>query len=142
MSRTAISAALLLFLPLTVLPAACGDRGKDRDALRADDSARGLDLALQGDTATATFKDTALASTPTAQPTPEETPPQPAPAPRPRPYARPRYTPPPRPRPQPREQIEAPAPVGGGTRSDRGPLGPVVVATRGSWHLRCPLRGR
>ncbi len=118
MSRTAISAALLLFLPLTVLPAACGDRGQDRDALRADDGARGLDLALQGDTAAATFKDTALSATPTAEPAPEP-PPQtapPAPAPRPRPYARPRvYTPPPRPREvEPRVRPEpsyAPAPV-------------------------------
>lgn len=117
MSRTAISAALLLFLPLTVLPAACGDRGKDRDALRTDDSARGLDLALQGDTAAATFKDTALSANPTVEPAPEP-PPQaaPAPAPRPRPYARPRvYTPPPRPRPvERRERAEpsyAPAPV-------------------------------
>ncbi len=132
MSRTAFSAALLLFLPLTVLPAACGDRGQDRDALRADDSARGLDLALQGDTATATFKDTALSANPTVEPAPEP-PPQaaPAPAPRPRPYARPRvYTPPPRPREvQPRERPQptyAPAPVAEAPAPGPGPrdMGP------------------
>jgi len=116
MSRTTISAALLLLLPLTALPAACGNRDKDRAALRSDEAARGLDLALQGDTAAATFKDTALNATPTADPTPEPSP-QVAPAPRrtqPRPQER-EYSPPPRPRPQAQSRVRyqptAPAPV-------------------------------
>jgi len=113
MSRTAISAALLLFLPLTVLPAACGDRSQDRDALRNDEGTRGLDLALQGDTAVATFKDTALAAPATAEPAPDAPPqpePRPAPVRRPRPYTPPRvYTP--RPRPQAPPRAEAPLPV-------------------------------
>lgn len=111
MSRTAISAALLLFLPLTVLPAACRERGNARDVLRSDESARGLDLALQGDTAAATFQDTALSTPPTVEPAPEP-PPRRAAAPRrPRPYTPPReYAPPPRPYTPPREYTPPPRP--------------------------------
>jgi len=137
MSRTTISAALLLLLPVTVLPAACGNRGQDRDALRSDEAARGLDLALQGDTATATFKDTALNATPTADPTPEPSP-QAAPAPRrtqPRPQER-EYTPPPRPRPQaqPRVRYEptAPAPVAEAPAAAPAPAAGPSSATLGT----------
>lgn len=115
MVRTPISAALLLILPLALVPAACGDRGKDRDALRSEESTRDLNLALQGDTPTATFQDTALTQTPSAERAPEAQP-QPAPAPRrsPRPAPQ-RYVPPPRPRPAPQREpapvAEAPAPA-------------------------------
>ena len=49
MSRTAFSAALLLILPLAILPAACGDRGQNRDALRSDEPTE-ADLSLPGRT--------------------------------------------------------------------------------------------
>lgn len=128
MARTPISAALLLILPLAFAPLACGDKGQDRDALRSEESNRDLNLALQGDTPTATFKDTALVSQPTAEPTPEPTQ-QEAPAPAPRPTPRhypPRYTPRPHPAPErarvapspaPSPVAEAPAPA----REDAGP---------------------
>ncbi len=135
MSRTAFSAALLLILPLAALPAACGDRGQNRDALRSDEQGRDLNLALQGDSAPATFKDTALSAEPRAERTPEPPPPEATPSPRPSPApTRPRvYTPPPR-RQTPRrvEQqptysapAEAPAPAPGPAREPGGSMGTV-----------------
>jgi len=124
MSRARISAAMLLILPLALLPAACGDRGQSRDALRNDEQGRDLDLALRGDTASATFKDTALVRPPVAEKAPEPEP-EPAPAPQPRrEYNRPRqYVPPPRPRPAPTYQApdySAPAPEPGPARERSG----------------------
>lgn len=133
MSRTAFSAALLLILPLAILPAACGDRGQNRDALRSDEQGRDLNLALQGDSAAATFKDTALAVEPQAEATPEP-PPEATPSPRPSPApTRPRvYAPPPRQRERPHrvepsysEPAEAPAPGPGPARQASGSMGTV-----------------
>ena len=110
MARMPISATLLLVLPLALASAACGDRGNNREALRGDESSRDLNLALQGDTAAATFQDTALSSAPAPQPAPQ---PEAPPAPRPRPrYDAPRvYTPPPSPQPRVRNPAPAPAPA-------------------------------
>lgn len=108
-------AALLLVLPLAVLPVACGEGADDRAALREDELDRELDLALRGDTTPAIFQDTAMGVAPEPEPGPEPVArepqaPQrtPAPAPAPRPAQRetpPRATPQPDPTPQP-----APAP--------------------------------
>jgi hypothetical protein len=102
--------AWLLLMPLALLPAACGDRGEDRSALRDDELDRELDLALQGDTAPATFQDTAVGIAPTPEPGPapqaQQSPaPQRTPAPAPRPVERQPQTQPapqPEPAPQPR----------------------------------------
>ncbi len=139
MSRARFSAALLLILPLALVPAACGDRGQSRDALRSDEKGRDLDLALQGDTASATFKDTALVRPPVAEKAPEPEP-QPAPAPRPRrSYDRPRaYVPPPRPRPAPPPTYQepdysapapAPAPAAGPGRERSGGMATLAAGS-------------
>jgi len=86
--------ALLLTLPLGVVPAACG--GDERDALREEELERDLELALEGDTLPATFQDTAVGKEPEAAPAPQV-----APAPR-------ASTPP---RTQPRESEQRPAPA-------------------------------
>lgn len=84
--------ALFAALPLVVLPTACGDEAEDpRAALEEDELTRELDLALQGDTASTTFEDTATlppAPGPEAQtpaPAPTQQPPRQRPAPQPRP---------------------------------------------------------
>jgi hypothetical protein len=110
MAKRNLRAALLLVLPLAVLPVACGgDVADDRSALREDELDRELDLAFQADTVPVTFEDTEIG----VEPTPDPEPP-PAPAPRPQP-ARPNPTPPPAPaptpRPQPREEAPRPAPA-------------------------------
>jgi hypothetical protein len=99
--------AVLFFLPIALL-GACGDKGDDRDALRKDELDRDLNMALQKDTPTATFQDTAIG----AQPAPEATPPPVAvtPAPRPTPAPR-RPAPRPTPRPDPPRRAEAEEPV-------------------------------
>ena len=93
----------LLVLPLAVLPIACGD--DDRDALNEDELGRELDLALQADSAPATFQDTAAGLAPTEEPVP----PQPAPTTRPVNRA-PQRTPRPTPAPAPaRDRTPAPS---------------------------------
>jgi hypothetical protein len=97
-------AAWLLVLPMTIAPLACGgsDAG-EREALEEDELRRELDLALKGDTAPATFEDTAIGvqpepapasppvRNPTPRPTPRPQPPRPAPV---RPDPTPQPTPP------------------------------------------------
>jgi hypothetical protein len=85
--------ALLLALPLMLAAGACGDKN-DRDALKKDEMDRQLDLAMKGDSAPATYGDTATGVqpvpdrtaplTPTPKPAPRATQRTPAPAPRPR----------------------------------------------------------
>lgn len=82
--------AYLMVLPLAVAPLACGDGGaEERTALEEDELSRELDLALQGDTAPASFEDTAVEEAPALEPEPEPeaapTPPPEQPAPRPSP---------------------------------------------------------
>ncbi|MFP4623324.1 MAG: hypothetical protein ACLFRX_04015 [Gemmatimonadota bacterium] len=73
MRRHALTLSLLLLVPLGLGPVACGD-ADDRAALEEDELDRELDLALEGDTAAATFEDTAVAEesgeTPRATPRP------------------------------------------------------------------------
>ncbi|MFW5951392.1 MAG: hypothetical protein ACOCVZ_04680 [Gemmatimonadota bacterium] len=73
MRRHALTLSLLLLVPLGLGPVACGD-ADDRAALEEDELDRELDLALEGDTAAATFEDTAVAEesgeTPRAAPRP------------------------------------------------------------------------
>src|SRR5688500_7976592 len=86
--------ALMLAAPLGLLTAACGgDDADERAALEEDELTRDLDLALQGDTLSTTFEDTA-----TVDPAPG--PDANAPAPRPTTQQPPRQTPAPRPSPQ------------------------------------------
>lgn len=62
-------AALLLVLPLAVLPAACGDDTRSAQEAELD---RDLELALQGDSSSLVFEDTAAGMAPdqTAEPQP------------------------------------------------------------------------
>ena len=99
-------AALLLALPLAILPAACSDKNK-RDAANDDELGRELDLALQSDSTKQAFQDTALGMAPTTDPVP----PTPSPTPRPRqrtPQRNPTPTPTPRPAPA-RQPTPAPS---------------------------------
>lgn len=82
MPRYTLRTATLLFLPLAVLPAACGDAEDERAALEEEELERELDLALEGDTAPATFEDTAVAPAPASRPAarpPARTSPRPQP---------------------------------------------------------------
>lgn len=91
--------AYLMVLPLALAPLACGDGGADeRAALEEDELSRELELALQGDTAPASFEDTAVAEEPEP---PAPTPPREQPAPRPTPPADPPRDPAPEPAPPP-----------------------------------------
>jgi hypothetical protein len=63
-------AALLLVLPLALVPVACGGDTDERAALRDDELSRELDLALQGDTVPVMFQDTAVGVEPDAEPGP------------------------------------------------------------------------
>jgi hypothetical protein len=94
-------AALLLVLPLAMMPAACGDGADERAALREDDLDRELDLAFQGDTLPGTFQDTVVGM----QPEPE-----PGPAPQAQQPRAPQRAPAPVPRPAPQQDAPAPAP--------------------------------
>lgn len=100
MARRHLWAALLLFLPLAAVSAACGDTEGSRAALEEDELARELDLALQGDTAVPTFEDDPAeeAPAPVAQP-PE---PEPQTAPRSEPEPEPTQVAQPEPEPEPR----------------------------------------
>jgi hypothetical protein len=94
-------AAVLLALPLAVLPMACsGDRTDERAALRDDELGRELDLALRGDTVLPTFGDVAL-------PEQNDAPPAVPPVAAPEPTAPPRVVQ--QPRPQQVQQRPAPA---------------------------------
>lgn len=103
MPKKTLWAALLVAMPLAIVPAACGDREDERAALEEDELDRELDLALKGDTLPATFEDTAVGVEPRPEPALQRT----APTPRPRPRAQaPRRS---EPRPEPRR--EEPRPV-------------------------------
>jgi hypothetical protein len=93
-------AALLLVLPLAFAPIACGD---DNRGAQEEELDRDLDLALQGDSSTQIFEDTAAGMAPTEEPVP----PQPAPSNRPTTRA-PNRTP--SPAPVPRSTDNTPAP--------------------------------
>lgn len=102
MSKPRLWTALILAVPLVVLPAACGDGAEEqRSALEEDELERELDLALRGDTAQAALEDT------------EAPAPEPKPEPRaetPRRRTQPRPEPRPETRPEPREAPPEPAP--------------------------------
>ncbi len=99
MRRGRILTTMAFLLPLLAGPLACGDNN-DRQALQQDELDRDLNVALGGDSAAATFEDTAVApsETPAARPQPQRQPaterprttqprapsPQPQPAPQPR----------------------------------------------------------
>ncbi|HEX6939955.1 MAG TPA: glycine zipper 2TM domain-containing protein [Longimicrobiales bacterium] len=90
MSKYRLRTAMLLLLPLAVLPVACRDGADERAALEEDELDRELDLALQRDTTPASLEDTAE---------------EPAPKPTARPAARPAPRPTPRPSsPEPRRE--------------------------------------
>lgn len=97
--------AYLMVLPLAVAPLACGDGGaEERTALEEDELSRELDLALQGDTAPASFEDTAVEEEPEPEPEPEPAPTTPPEQPAPRPTLPPADpAPEPEPPPAPRE---------------------------------------
>lgn len=98
-------AALLLVLPLAVVPAACGDGVDERAALREDELDRELDLALQAgvaDSVPVTFRDTAVGVAPE---------PEPGPAPQAQRPRAPQRTPSPTPRPAPVQEAPQPAPT-------------------------------
>jgi hypothetical protein len=115
MSKRHLWTLFLALAPAAALSAACGNEPPDRTALEEDELDRELDLALQGDTVSATFEDTVVAE----QPEPEAAPPptRPAtqrPAPRPNPPPAPATrdpdpAPPPAPRPQ---TVTVSAPIG------------------------------
>jgi carbonic anhydrase/acetyltransferase-like protein (isoleucine patch superfamily) len=93
-------AALLLVLPLALAPIACGD---DKQGAQQEELDRDLDLALQGDSTTQVFEDTAAGMAPTDEPVP------PQPAPTTRPTTR-RPNPTPQPAPVRRSTDNTPAP--------------------------------
>jgi hypothetical protein len=95
-------AALLLVLPLAMMPAACGDGADERAALREDDLDRELDLAFQGDTLPGTFQDTVVGMQPELEP---------GPAPQAQQPRAPQRAPAPVPRPAPQQDAPAPAPA-------------------------------
>ena len=94
-------AALLLVLPLAFAPVACGDNN-DQSA-QEEELDRDLDLALQGDSTTQVFEDTAAGMAPTTDPVP------PTMTPSPRPTTR-NPNPNPRPSPTPNRTDNTPAP--------------------------------
>lgn len=114
MANRKLRAAWLLAMPLAMMTAACtGDAADERTALRDDELARELDLALQSETEPVTFQDTTIGlDEPTPEPAPEPEPEPPAPAPRATPRQPERTpTPTPTPRPAPRREAPTPAPA-------------------------------
>lgn len=85
MARMHAFTAVLAISALSIAPLACSSTGKDRQALQQDELNRNLDMALKGDSASTTFKDTAVAAPAPARPVEQ-------PAPRPKPV-QPRRTP-------------------------------------------------
>lgn len=98
--------ALMLVLPLALMPIACSDEG-DREALREDELSRELDLALKGDSAPSMFEDTAVGLAPTD----EAVPPVVSSPPQPRPRTPRNPSPAPTPRPEPPRSEPNPAPA-------------------------------
>jgi len=62
------TAAMVLACATALIAGACGEPMDERAALEQDELARELDMALRGDTAPATFQDTALADEPSPSP--------------------------------------------------------------------------
>jgi hypothetical protein len=117
-------AALLLVLPLAIIPAACNDKN-DRAAASEDELGRELDLALQGDSVNGAFQDTAVGLAPTTDPVP----PQPAPTPRPRPRT-PQRNPAPMPTPRPAPALDpTPAPSAPRSVTSTVPSGTTFAVT-------------
>jgi hypothetical protein len=117
-------AALLLVLPLAIIPAACNDKD-DRAAASEDELGRELDLALQGDSVNGAFQDTAVGLAPTTDPVP----PQPAPTPRPRPRT-PQRNPAPTPTPRPAPALDpTPAPAAPRNVTSTVPSGTTFAVT-------------
>jgi hypothetical protein len=114
-------AALVWALPLAFALAACGD---DNRSAQDDELDRDLDLALQGDTTTQVFEDTAAGMAPTEEPVP----PQPAPMPRPTTRA-PRNTPRPSPTPQRVDNTPAPRPSAPRTVTSSAPAGTTFAVS-------------
>lgn len=105
MAKRNLGVAWLLAVPLAMVTAACnGDAADERTALRDDELARELDLALHSEAAPVTFQDTTIGLN---EPTPEPEPPTPAPRAAPR---QPERTPTPAPRPASRREAPTPAP--------------------------------
>lgn len=78
MNRIRGVTSILAICALALVPVACHNTEKDRQALKQDELSRNLDMALKGDSAGATFKDTATAPARAAAPEPK-TPPRRAP---------------------------------------------------------------
>lgn len=114
--------AMLLVLPLAIVPAACSDKGNDsREALQEDELDRELDLALQGDSVPATFEDTAIGLAPSKEGTPSRAP---------TPTTRPRNpNPTPRPAPSPAPSRPEPAPSAPRTVTSTVPSGTTFAIT-------------
>lgn len=112
MAKRNLRAVWLLGMPLAMVTAACnGDAADERAALRDDELARELDLALQSDAAPVTFQDTMIGlDEPTPEPAPEPQAEPPAPAPR-AAARQPERTPTPTPTPRPAPRREAPTPA-------------------------------
>lgn len=110
MANRKLRAAWLLAMPLAMMTAACsGDAADERTALRDDELARELDLALTSEAQPVTFQDTTIGlDEPTPEPQPEPDPDPPAPAPRAEPR-QPERTPAPVPTPRPAPRREAPS---------------------------------
>jgi len=79
------TAVVVLAFSTALIAGACGEPMDERAALEQDELARELDLALQGDTAPATFQDTALVDEPEPPPAAAVSTPPPAPPARPTP---------------------------------------------------------
>lgn len=117
--------ALLLVLPLAMVPVACSDKKDDRDAAQNADLDRDLNLALKGDSSQGVFEDTTqgMAADPEGAVNP---------APTPRPLNR---RPNPRPNPAPvrrtTDRTPAPAPVARAPRTvtSTAPAGAIFAVT-------------
>jgi hypothetical protein len=114
-------AALLLVLPLAFAPVACGDDNKGAQEEELD---RDLDLALQGDTATQVFEDTAAGMAPTNEPVPPTVNPSPRPTTR-----RPNPTPQPSPVRRTTDNTPAPRPSAPRTVTSTVPSGTTFAVS-------------
>lgn len=120
MRRKNVWGAMLLVLPLAIVPVACSDKGDaNRDALQEDELERELDLALRGDSVPATFEDTAVGVAPSTEGTPSRTPTN---------ATRPR-NPTPTPRPAPSPSRPDPAPSAPRTVTSTVPSGTTFAIT-------------
>ena len=114
-------AALLLVLPLAIAPVACGDDNKTAQEEELD---RDLDLALQGDSTTQVFEDTAAGMAPTDEPVPPTMNPSPRPTTR-----RPNPTPQPAPVRRTTDNTPAPRPSAPRTVTSTVPSGTTFGIT-------------